>query len=99
MYFIDTDASLFAIGTILSQLRDGEEPVIACERKSVLQTQRWELHYKALACGCRSFQKLPSPVDEFIIYTDHAGLVWLMNFREEGGGLLDAGPNHFLIFI
>ena len=42
IFIIDTDASLYGIGGILSQLQDGEEKVIACASRTLHPAQQ---HY------------------------------------------------------
>ena len=82
---LDTDASGFGIGAILSQIQDGEERVLAygshflnpaqqnyCTTKRELYAVVYFLqHFKQYLLGRR-----------FILRSDHAPLRWLCNFRE-----------------
>ena len=87
-YILDTDASLFGIGAVLSQEQNGEERVIAYASKSLSKTQR---RY------CTTYRELLAVVKfvkhfhhylwgrKFLIRTDHASLVWLKNFQATEG--------------
>ena len=89
-YIVDTDASLFGIGAVLSQIQDGEERVIAYASKSLSRTQRRYCTTKRELLAVVqfitvTFRNYLAPEDEFIIRTDHASLVWLMNFKDAEG--------------
>ena len=85
---LDTDASGFAIGGVLSQIQEGEERVIAyashalnpaqqhyCTTKRELYAVVYFLqHFKQYLLGRR-----------FILRSDHAPLKWLCSFREPEG--------------
>ena len=87
-FLLDTDASGFAVGGILSQYQNNEERVIAygshtlnsaqqnyCATKRELYSVVYFLqHYKQYLLGRK-----------FILRTDHAPLIWLCNFREPFG--------------
>ena len=87
-FVIDTDASGYAIGCVLSQYQDNMERVIAygshtlnvaqqnyCTIKRELYSVVYFLqHYKQYLLGRR-----------FILRTDHAPLLWLCNFWEPSG--------------
>ena len=87
-FVIDTDASGYAIGCVLSQYQDKMERVIAygshtlnvaqqnyCTTKRELYSVVYFLqHYKQYLLGRR-----------FILRTDHTPLLWLCNFREPSG--------------
>ena len=89
-FILDTDASLFGIGAVLSQQQNGEERVIAYASKTLSSTQR---NY------CTTMRELLAVVvfikqfhhylwgRPFIVRTDHASLTWLVNFREPAGML------------
>ena len=84
-FWLDTDASDYAIGAVLSQEQDGELRVIAYASKTLGPTQK---HY------CATKKELLAVVyftrhfrhylmgDIFNIRTDHASLQWLMSFRQ-----------------
>ena len=89
-YIVDTDASDYGIGGVLSQCIEGTEHVIAYYSKSLNPAQqkycttRRELlavvatldHFKGYVWGPR-----------FLIRTDHAALVWLTNLKNIQGML------------
>lgn len=83
-YILDTDASNFAIGCVLSQVQDGEEKVIAYGSKALKKEER---NY------CVTRRELLAVV-EFLkkyrhylggrpvrVRTDHGSLRWLLNFK------------------
>ena len=87
-FVLDTDASLFAIGAVLSQVRNGVEHVIAYASKRL---KKAESNY------CTSRRELLSAVHfvrhfrcyllgkKFIIRTDNAALVWLRRLKKPVG--------------
>ena len=87
-FILDTDASGYGIGGVLSQLRDGHERVIAYASRSLRTTQR---NY------CTTKRELLAVVamihhfrhylwgKRFLLRTDHASLRWLLNFRDAEG--------------
>ena len=89
-YIVDTDASDYGIGGVLSQCIEGSEYVIAYYSKSLNPAQqkycttRRELlavvatldHFKGYVWG-----------PKFLVRTDHAALVWLKNLKNIQGML------------
>ena len=89
-YIVDTDASDYGIGGVLSQCIEGTEHVIAYYSKSLNPAQqkycttRRELlavvatldHFKGYVWG-----------PKFVVRTDHAALVWLNNLKNIQGML------------
>lgn len=87
-FILDTDASDVAIGAELLQVQDGVERVIAygsyalsreqrrycTTRKELLAIVRFTRQFRAYLLG-----------RQFIIRTDHASLVWLLNFKHPQG--------------
>lgn len=83
-FILDTDASHDCMGSVLSQIQDGEEKVIAYASKKFTQSQRQycitrkELlavhhfvhHFKHYLLGRR-----------FIVRTDHRALTWMLNWK------------------
>jgi len=90
LYVLDTDASGFAIGAVLSQVQNGNEHVIAYASKMMSKEQR---NY------CVTRQELLAVVHflkyfhhylygrHVLVRTDHAALKWLLNFKEVEGQL------------
>ena len=93
-YIVDTDASDYGIGGVLSQCIEGTEHVIAYYSKSLNPAQqkycttRRELlavvatldHFKGYVWG-------PKFRSQFLVRTDHAALVWLKNLKNIQGML------------
>jgi transposase InsO family protein/ribosomal protein L21E len=89
-FILDTDASNLGIGAVLSQVQKGEERPIAYASKKLSPSQR---NY------CVTMRELLAVVvfvkeyhhylwgRQFILRTDHASLVWLVNFKEPTGML------------
>ena len=90
-YILDTDASLFGVGAVLSQVDEtGTGHVIAYGSKTLSKTQR---NY------CTTMRELLAAVvlvrqfhhylwgRHFILRTGHASLMWLVNFKESDGML------------
>ena len=90
-FVLDTDASLYGVGGVLSQIQeDGQEKVISYASKTLSKTQQ---NY------CTTMRELLASVvfikhfhhylwgRKFILRTDHASLKWLVNFREPEGML------------
>lgn len=87
-FILDTDASLFGIGAVLSQVQNGEERVIAYASRTFNRSQR---RY------CTTLRELLSVITfvqhfrhflwepKFLIRTDHASLVWLKSFKNPEG--------------
>jgi hypothetical protein len=87
-YILNTDASDFAVGAVLSQLVNGEERVVAYASKRLCRT---EVNY------CVTRRELLAVVyflkyfrhhllgRKFIVRTDHAALQWLRNIPEPVG--------------
>ena len=87
-FILDTDASLYAIGVVLSQIQNGQEHVIAYASKRL---RRAEANY------CTTRSELLSIVHfvrhfrcyllgrQFKIRSDHAALVWLRRLKDPVG--------------
>lgn len=88
MFYLDTDASEFAIGAVLSQMQDGEEKVVAYASKKL---SHQEMNY------CVTRRELLAVVHflkyfrhyvlgrQFVVRTDHAALQWLRRTPEPIG--------------
>ena len=89
-FILDTDASDFAVGAVLSQIQDGEEHPIAYGSHALHDAQ---LNY------CTTYKELLAVVtfvkdfetylfgQPIILRTDHAALQWLQNFKKPQGML------------
>lgn len=89
-YILDTDASQEGVGAVLSQLRDGQECVVAyysakfskpeknycVTRKELVAVMKGLAHFHHYLYG-----------SHFTIRTDHAALRWLKTLREPEGQL------------
>ena len=78
-FILDTDASLFALGGVLSQLQDGQEVVIAYASWTVIPAL--VLHYTMGNAGGGFYLRGA----QFTPRTDHRSLRWLQNFRNSDG--------------
>ena len=90
LFILDTDASLYGSGAVLSQIQDGEEKVIAYGSKSLSKTQRNYCTTMRELLACVVFMKQFHHYlwgRRFLLRTDHASLKWLVNFREPEGML------------
>ena len=84
MFILDTDASDFAIGAVLSQMQNNQEKVIAyashsltksekqycATRKELLAVHKYILQFKHYLWG-----------KPFLVRTDHKALVWFLNWK------------------
>ncbi len=87
---MDTDASNFAVGAVLSQLQDGQERVLAYYSQ-VLNPQ--EQNYCVTCCEILAVVKGTQHFHHYLygrkilIRTDHSALRWLFSFRHPEGQL------------
>ena len=90
-FVLDTDASLLAIGAVLSQLQDGEERVIAYASSTLSPSQQAYCTTKRELLAVVTFAEHFRPYlagGRFLIRTDHASLRWLVNFSQTDNMLL-----------
>ena len=91
LFVLDTDASLYGSGAVLSQVQEnGEERVIAYGSKSLSKTQKNYCTTMRELLACVVFVKQFHHYlwgRRFLLRTDHASLKWLVNFREPEGML------------
>lgn len=87
-FILDTDASQFGVGAVLSQLHNGQERVVAyasrvlskaerqysVTRKDLLAVVTFVKHFRHYLLG-----------RHFVVQTDHSSLQWLYNFKEPEG--------------
>ena len=89
-FVLDTDASLFAIGGVLSQIQDEEEVVIAYASHSLRISQRryctTRREMLAAVVMCTHFRSYLRG-SQFTLRTDHSSLRWLQKFKNEDGML------------
>ena len=89
-YILDTDASNFGLGGVLSQIQDDQERVVAyCSRalrpsqRRYCTTKREMLVVVAMCIQFRSYLRGA----RFTLRTDHKSLVWLHRFKDTEGML------------
>ena len=87
-YILDTDASNFGLGGVLSQIQDDVERVVAyCSRalrpsqRRYCTTKREMLAAVAMCIQFRSYLRGA----KFTLRTDHKSLVWLHRFKDTDG--------------
>ena len=89
-FVLDTDASNYAIGAVLSQIQNGEERVIAYASHTLQKTQQNYCTTKrellAVVHFVAHFRHFLYGV-HFTVRTDHASLKWLRNFKNIDGML------------
>ena len=89
-YIVDTDASDYVIGGVLSQNIEGTEHVIAYYSKSLNPAQqKYCTTRRKLLAAVATMDHLKGYVwgPHFIVWTDHAALVWLTNLKNIQGML------------
>ena len=86
-FFMETDASNFALGLVLSQLGDGEKlhPVAFHSRKFSAAKINYKIHDKELLAIVDSFQEWHHPLEDathqVTVYIDHKNLEYFMSTR------------------
>ena len=89
-FVLDTDASLFAIGGVLSQIQNEEEVVIAYVSRSLRISQRryctTRREMLAAVVMCTHFRSYLRG-SQFLLRTDHSSLRWLQKLKNEDGML------------
>lgn len=87
-FILDTDASNYAIGSVLSQEQDGKERVIAYGSRSLDKPERNYCVTRREMLAVVYFTKYFKHYllgRKFLIRTDHGSLSWLQKFREPDG--------------
>ena len=85
-FILDTDASHYHIGGILSQIQDGEEKVIACTIKKLTITELKYCVTRKELLAVYTFVKQFKYFflgKTFRIKTDHKALIWLRNWKTQ----------------
>ena len=89
-FILDTDASAFALGGVLSQRVDEEERVVAFASKSLSKTEmNYCTTHRELLAVIRMTDKFRHYLwgRRFRLRTDHASLKWLLNYKDADGML------------
>ncbi len=87
-FILDTDASAFGIGAVLSQVQNGEERPIAYASKTLSkQQQNYCTTYRELLAVVTFMKQFRHYLwgRKFTLRTDHHSLKWLCNFKEPEG--------------
>ena len=87
-FSLDTDASGYSVGAVLSQVQDGEEKVVACASKTLCPgRQRYCVTYRELYAVVTFVKHFRHYLwgKRFLIRTDHSSLKWLKNFKNPEG--------------
>ena len=87
-FILDTDASAYGIGAVLSQIQNGEERVVAYFSRALSRPERqYCVTRRELLAVVRSVQHFHPYLygRHFTIRTDHAALRWLLSFRSPEG--------------
>ena len=87
-YILDTDASNFGLGGVLSQTQDDVECVVAYCNRALRPSQRRHCTTKremlAAVSMCIQFRSYLCGA-KFTLRTDHKSLVWLHRFKDTEG--------------
>ena len=87
-FILDTDASSFGVGAVLSQVRDGKEHVIGYFSQTLSKPERnycvTRRELLAIILALKHFHPYLYGV-HFLIRTDHGALTWLLNFKHPEG--------------
>ena len=84
-YILDTDASFFAMGAVLSQIQDGVETVISYASNQLTKSQRQFCitRKELLAVHTYMFKfKHYLMGRHFVVRTDHRALLWIFNWKK-----------------
>ena len=89
-YILDTDASNFGLGGVLSQIQNDQERVVAYCSRALRPSQRRNCTTKremlAVVAMCIQFRSYLRGA-RFTLRTDHKSLVWLHRFKDTEGML------------
>ena len=101
-FVLDTDASLFAVGGVLSQLQEDREVVIAYASRSLRLFQRryctTRREMLAAVVMCTHFRSYLRGA-QFTLQTDHSSLRWLQRFRRRNASMLVSTIRSIISYI
>ena len=87
-FVLDTDASQFGLGAVLSQEIDGKTRVISYASRTLSKSERrycvTRKELLAVVFGCKHFRHYLYG-HKVIVRTDHSALRWLLNFKDPQG--------------
>ena len=89
-FILDTDASAYGLGGVLSQIQEGEETVIAYASSTLSRTER---NYCTTKRELLAVVKMAAKFRHYLwgrpctVRTDHGSLRWLVNFKDANGML------------
>lgn len=89
-FTIQCDASATGLGSVLTQVQDGVEKVIAFASRSLSRTERnWSTYQRELAAVLFGITKFRPFIEgtRFTVITDHYSLLWFHKLREPTGVL------------
>ena len=84
-FILDTDASAFALGAVLSQVQDGTEKVVAYASRTLNRAER---NYCVTQLECLAIKYFVQYFDQYLtgvhftVRTDHAALQFLFSMKE-----------------
>ena len=88
LYILDTDASNFSLGGVLSQVQNDQERVVAYCSRALRSSQRRYCTTKremlAVVAMCIQFRSYLRSA-RFTLRTDHKSLVWMHRFNDIEG--------------
>ena len=88
LYVLDTDASNFGLGGVLSQIQNDQERVVAYCSRALRPSQRRYCTTKremlAAVAMCIQFRSCLRGA-RFTLHTDHKSLVWVHRFKDTEG--------------
>ena len=88
MFILDTDASDVGVGSVLSQVQDGKERVVAYASKKLNSAQqRYSVTRRELLAVVTFTHHFRHYLlgRKFLLRTDHGSLRWLFNFKDPRG--------------
>nr|CAI5854469.1 unnamed protein product [Callosobruchus analis] len=87
-FFVETDASSYGLGVVLTQRQNGQEKVICYLSRSLTKAERkYSVTEKELLAVLFGVEKLRPYIEgtHFTVVTDHYSLKWLFSIKEPTG--------------